>query len=133
VKRWVKQQEVPRGKADVPLRRNPLVLQREGKRLVIRLVSDIGQSLLLLEEQPITTQPQSLSPCRLSPREVEVLKWLSEGKTNKEIATVLELSPRTVQKHLEHIYQKLGVETRTAAAARAYEIASKVTQQTGGV
>jgi DNA-binding NarL/FixJ family response regulator len=132
LRRWVKQQEVVlKGNAEIPLRPRPLVLQREEKRLVIRLVADMGQSLLLLEEQPIKPQPQSLAPCRLSAREVEVLNWLAQGKTNKEIAAVLALSPRTVQKHLEHIYQKLGVDTRTAAAARAYEIASKVAKQTG--
>ena len=125
LRKWVKQQEVAsRGEDDVLLRRSPLVLQREGKRLVIRLVWDVGQRSLILEEQPITTQPQPLAPRGLSPREAQVLDWLAQGKTNKEIGVILELSPRTVQKHLEHIYQKLGVETRTAAAIRAYEIAS---------
>ena len=42
---------------------------------------------------------------------------------------ILELSPRTVQKHLEHIYRKIGVESRTAAAAKAYEIASIASKQ----
>jgi DNA-binding CsgD family transcriptional regulator len=48
---------------------------------------------------------------------------VSQGKTNKEIGVILEVSPRTVQKHLEHIYQKMGVESRTGAVAKAYEIA----------
>jgi DNA-binding CsgD family transcriptional regulator len=56
---------------------------------------------------------------------------LAQGKTNKEIGVILALSARTVQKHLEHIYRKLGVETRTAAAAKAYEIASMASKQTG--
>ena len=111
-------------KDDVLLQRNPLVLEREGKRLVIRLVSDLDQSLLLLEEHPTTMQLQSLAPFGLSPREAQVLDWVAQGKTNKEIGVILELSPRTVQKHLEHIYQKIDVESRTAAAAKAYEIAS---------
>jgi DNA-binding CsgD family transcriptional regulator len=129
--RWVKQQEItPSGKDDVLLRRSPLVLKREGKRLVIRLVSDLDQSLLLLEEQPTTIQPQSLAPFGLSPREAQVLDWLTQGKTNKEIGMILELSPRTVQKHLEHIYQKIGVESRTAATAKTYEIASIASMQT---
>lgn len=54
----------------------------------------------------------------------EVLHWVAQGKTDAEIGTILGVSPRTVQKHLEQIYQKLGVENRTAAAARAYEMAS---------
>jgi DNA-binding NarL/FixJ family response regulator len=55
----------------------------------------------------------------LTTRESEVLSWLSKGKTNRDIAQILGLSPRTVDKHLEQIYSKLGVENRTAAAAIA--------------
>lgn len=55
----------------------------------------------------------------LTSREGEVLSWLSKGKTNRDIAQILGLSPRTVDKHLEQIYAKLGVENRTAAAAVA--------------
>jgi DNA-binding response OmpR family regulator/DNA-binding CsgD family transcriptional regulator len=55
----------------------------------------------------------------LTTREGEVLSWLSKGKTNRDIAQILGLSPRTVDKHLEQIYSKLGVENRTAAAAVA--------------
>ena len=121
---WIKQQEVVvKEKGDVVLQRNPLVLAREGKRLVIRLISDLDQSLLLLEEHPTTMQLQSLVPFGLSPREAQVLDWVAQGKTNKEIGVILDLSPRTVQKHLEHIYRKIYVETRTAAAAKAYEMA----------
>lgn len=50
-------------------------------------------------------------------REAQVLVWIAHGKTNREIAQILELSPRTVNKHLEQIFRKLGVENRTAAAA----------------
>jgi DNA-binding CsgD family transcriptional regulator len=67
----------------------------------------------------------------LSRREVQVLDWVTQGKTDKEIGAILELSPRTVQKHLEHIYQKIGVESRTAAAAKAYDMASSVSNQKG--
>ena len=56
---------------------------------------------------------------QLTEREVEVLQWVSCGKTNRDIGDILGLSPRTVNKHLEHVYVKLGVETRTAAAAIA--------------
>lgn len=57
----------------------------------------------------------------LTPREGDVMHWLSRGKTDAEIAALLEISPRTVHKHLEHVYVKLGVETRTAAVMRALE------------
>ena len=53
----------------------------------------------------------------LTPRESEVLTWISRGKTNQEIAMILDFSPRTVNKHLEQIFRKLRVENRTTAAA----------------
>lgn len=64
--------------------------------------------------------PEATPTCAgLTPREQQVLRWLACGKTDTEIAALLGLSPRTVQKHLEHIYVKLGVETRTAAVMRS--------------
>jgi DNA-binding NarL/FixJ family response regulator len=53
----------------------------------------------------------------LTKREQAVLRWLAAGKTNREIAEILVISPSTVGKHLERIYEKLGVENRTAAAS----------------
>lgn len=58
----------------------------------------------------------------LTLREAEVLLWITHGKSNKEIAEILEMSPRTVNKHLEQIFNKLGVENRTAAATIAVRI-----------
>jgi DNA-binding CsgD family transcriptional regulator len=55
----------------------------------------------------------------LTAREVEVLGWIREGKSNPEIAQILSISPRTVHKHVEHLLQKLGAETRHAAACQA--------------
>ena len=54
---------------------------------------------------------------------MQVLAWLAHGKTDAEIAAFLGTSPRTVHKHLEHIYVKLGVETRTAAVMRGFGMA----------
>ncbi|MCQ4296477.1 response regulator [Pseudomonas stutzeri] len=62
---------------------------------------------------------------QLTGREVEVLHWVSCGKTNRDIGDILGLSPRTVNKHLEHVYVKLGVETRTAAAAIAMSASAR--------
>ncbi|ASK33069.1 DNA-binding response regulator (plasmid) [Alcanivorax sp. N3-2A] len=56
---------------------------------------------------------------RLTERETQVLLWISQGKTNREIGQILDLSPRTINKHLEQVFRKLGVENRTAAAAMA--------------
>lgn len=64
----------------------------------------------LLEKLPITN------------REAEVLLWLSLGKTNWEIAQILKISPRTVNKHLEQIFRKIEVDNRTTAAAVAFRI-----------
>jgi DNA-binding NarL/FixJ family response regulator len=61
----------------------------------------------------------------LTEREAEVLLWISYGKSNADISEVLTISPRTVQKHLERIYEKLGVETRAAAAAIAIRSAGQ--------
>ncbi|MGZ5215779.1 MAG: helix-turn-helix transcriptional regulator [Caldimonas sp.] len=56
----------------------------------------------------------------LTPREREVIAWLARGKTDRDIAAILGCSHRTVQKHLQRSYEKLGVETRTAAVMRAF-------------
>ena len=55
----------------------------------------------------------------LTRREAEVLLWIVRGQSNAEIAAFLRISPLTVKKHLEHVYTKLGVKTRLAAAVRA--------------
>jgi DNA-binding CsgD family transcriptional regulator len=59
------------------------------------------------------------APAELTARERDVLRWLAAGKTDKDIGAILDISPRTVHKHLQHVYEKLGVETRTAAVMRA--------------
>ena len=51
----------------------------------------------------------------LSPREIELLSWVAQGKSNKDIGIILNIRPGTVSKHLEHIFTKLGVCSRTAA------------------
>ncbi|MBU1330616.1 MAG: response regulator [Gammaproteobacteria bacterium] len=62
---------------------------------------------------------------QLTEREVEVLRWVACGKTNRDIGDILGLSPRTVNKHLEHVFIKLGVETRTAATSVALSAMSE--------
>lgn len=58
-------------------------------------------------------------------REAEVLLWVAKDKTNREIAQILELSPRTVNKHLEQLFKKIGVENRTTAATLAVSALQK--------
>ncbi|MEO7413844.1 MAG: helix-turn-helix transcriptional regulator [Opitutaceae bacterium] len=64
---------------------------------------------------------EKLAGPSLTARERQVLHWIEEGKRNSEVATIMELSPRTVEKHLQNIFGKLGVETRTAAVRQARE------------
>jgi len=108
----------------------PFVAEREGRRLLIRplLTSDPDEIVLLVQEQRHPVD-QPLRRHGLTPREHEVLWWVTEGKTNPEIGIILGRSARTVQIHLNRVYRKLGVETRTAAAALALR-ASLVTDPT---
>jgi DNA-binding CsgD family transcriptional regulator len=102
---------------DVTPELQPLLVQGELGCLTIRLIVRGSQYLLILEERraaPVAKQFVSLG---LSTRESEILGWVTQGKTNPEIGMILGISRRTVQKHLERIYMKLGVENRTAAAA----------------
>lgn len=69
--------------------------------------------------QPAPARPRLSATAPLTPREREVLEWVAAGKTDRDIATIVGISPRTVHKHLQHAYAKLGVETRTAAVMRA--------------
>ena len=64
---------------------------------------------------------EALTSLKLTPREVEVLFWISEGKSNQDIGVILGASTRTICKHVEHILSKLNVENRTAAAVVALE------------
>jgi DNA-binding CsgD family transcriptional regulator/PAS domain-containing protein len=121
---WVRQQEAALAATDVPAPQRPLVVERQETQLVVRLLLDAGHRLLLLEERLTGVDPRNLESLGLSRREAEVLAWVAEGKTNAEIGAILGARPRTVGKHLERIYQKLGVETRTAAANRALTLLS---------
>lgn len=58
----------------------------------------------------------------LTGREAEVLRWIAQGKTNREIGQILDISPRTVNKHLEQVFAKVGVENRTTAASVAIRL-----------
>lgn len=67
------------------------------------------------------TSAGPLQTLGLSPREAEILLWVAQGKTNYETGVILDISAATVKKHMEHVYAKLGVETRNAATLRALE------------
>jgi DNA-binding NarL/FixJ family response regulator len=92
------------------------------EQLRLQYMGKLGPNEFLLrlaKDSGADTPAEFSSELGLTTREGEVLSWLSKGKTNRDIAQILGLSPRTVDKHLEQIYSKLGVENRTAAAAIA--------------
>lgn len=83
--------------------------QSNAQEILLRIINDEQpDEVALLRAQYQLTQ-----------REAEVLVWVAKGKTNREIAQILDLSPRTVNKHLEQVFKKVGVENRTSAASRA--------------
>lgn len=89
--------------------------------LLIRCVKEAGrtETFLLFEERHRELSWKPLLPLGLTEREAEILLWVAQGKRNSEIAVIVGSALRTVQKHLERILTKLGVENRTAAAALA--------------
>ena len=103
----------------------PAGLGEAGAALVARRFAEPGRNdlqLLVLEERGSPPGPAALMALGLTPREAEVLYWLAQGKSNPDTATILGANVRTVHKHVEHIFQKLGLETRHAATLAALEI-----------
>ena len=94
-------------------------------RVRIDVLHREGNSICLLLEKTSARRSSSAPEARpLTKREAEVLSWVARGKSNAEIATILNICTKTVDKHLERIYPKLGVENRTAAANYALTAAS---------
>jgi len=79
-------------------------------------------SLMRFERKNVHRGPKALLALGLTAREAEVLYWITEGKTNPEIAIIVNASPDTVKKHAANIYAKLGVPTRTSAARCALSV-----------
>jgi DNA-binding CsgD family transcriptional regulator len=106
--------------SDLPHVCLPLRIQRASRELTIRLTiePERTQYLLLLAEQTLSSL-NSLSLLGLSQRETEVLKLVVQGKDNKAIAAQLSVNISTIRKHLENIYTKFGVNSRTEAIAHA--------------
>ncbi|HNW02708.1 MAG TPA: response regulator transcription factor [Burkholderiaceae bacterium] len=107
-----------------------LSIEKGAKRLSFRLHQQTGDSdgtggeggdwLIIMREVSDTAVIEAMSlSFKLTTREAEVLYWVVKGKTNRDIGEILGSSPATAKKHLERVYVKLGVETRTAAAGMA--------------
>ena len=80
--------------------------------------------LLVLTADSRHMVPAPTNDFGLSKRELEIARWIGDGKKNVEIASILGISPRTVQKHIEHIFEKMGVKTRVAVASRLHFFSS---------
>lgn len=103
----------------------PANLGADGSALVVRRFAERDRNdlqMLVLEERGAPPGPAALLALGLTAREAEVLYWIAQGKSNPDIATILGANVRTVHKHVEHIFQKLGLETRNAAALTALEV-----------
>jgi DNA-binding CsgD family transcriptional regulator len=98
----------------------PLYIERATAQLVIRLMREPTDAhyTLILEVQS-RSPLAALTTLGLSQRETEVLGWLMQGKDNKSIATQMAVGASTIRKHLESIYRKLNVQSRTEAVAQA--------------
>jgi DNA-binding CsgD family transcriptional regulator len=98
------------------------------RRLEFTLISRMepGEFLFRMTETQTGAEARLLQERHgLTMREAEVLLWLSRGKPNREISEILGISPRTVNKHLEQVFQKLGTENRASAAVLAVRTLSQ--------
>ncbi|MFG1398017.1 response regulator [Roseixanthobacter pseudopolyaromaticivorans] len=98
------------------------LLAEAPRTLKLAYVGQIGGREFLLrviEEAPAKDEEVLRRALSITQREAEVLVWIARGKANRDIAQILGLSPRTVNKHLEQIYAKIGVENRASATALA--------------
>ena len=118
---WIAEAEVASRKGQEP---NHLLVGQGSRRILASFHDQTGDQewlVVLREDSEAALLDGLLRHFPLTAREAEVLYWVIQGKTNPDIAEILSLSPRTVHKHLEHVFEKLGVETRTAAAALALQ------------
>jgi DNA-binding CsgD family transcriptional regulator len=124
---WVALQRLRFNGGDLPRESNRLVFQSEGEPVLsLRYLVADGTSeydALLLRRGVAAPTLESIASLGLSRRESELLVGVAAGLTNLELAEQFSISERTVEKHLSHVYFKLGVETRTAAVARAHQAA----------
>ncbi len=113
---WLREQAVQAALGREP---HPLTTTRGERQLVVSLqqrTTDDDWLIVMREVSDAAIVEAMMAGFKLTLREAEVLYWVVKGKTNRDIGDILGSSPATVKKHLEHVYEKLGVETRTAAA-----------------
>ncbi len=121
VAKWVREQTVDGAKSPSRL----VLSDTEEAQILICYIGNNGPDEFLvriIEDNFQATSARLSDTFGLTLREAEVLVWIANGKSNRDIGSILKLSPRTINKHLEHIHRKLGVENRTAAAAMTYQV-----------
>ncbi len=123
---WLRVQAEAEGQAPIqgqsPREPRPLTVALGAKQLMLSLQERTADDdwLIVMREVSDAAVVEALTQAfKLTMREAEVLYWVVKGKTNRDIGDILGSSPATVKKHLERVYVKLGVETRTAAASIA--------------
>jgi DNA-binding CsgD family transcriptional regulator len=122
VSSWLQEKVRPRSTGQLPV--PDLTVGSDHRSLTVQTVasSDGTEYRLLLRETVRQLDARPLQSLGLTTREAEVLLWLSQGKSNSEIAIILTTKVRTIAKHLERVFAKLMVENRTAAAHTALEV-----------
>jgi DNA-binding CsgD family transcriptional regulator len=114
-RRWLLHNIVRSGKLDAF---RPLLLEAEGLRLTVRLAAmpQLNRYQLHFEEKTLVTAAEVAAGLGLTPRQGEVLYWIAKGKSNEEIGLIIGAKVRTVAKHAEQIFSRIGVENRSSAA-----------------
>lgn len=119
VKVWLKVSAGQRGAMPAP------IVAADGRRLQLSYLGNTGEDAFLFRltsEDSGEREALLRRHFQVTAREADVLFWIARGKSNRDIGEILGLSPRTVNKHLEQIYQKLGVENRASAAVAALAV-----------
>ena len=114
-----------RTSGELPLHR-PLTARGNDTRVILRYVEGAGGSGTVVVDQRCADDGRRLRGYGLTAREAEVLASLAMGNSNAQIAAELGISSHTVRKHLERVYRKLSVDSRTAAVALAHEVFGRV-------
>jgi DNA-binding CsgD family transcriptional regulator len=116
LRNWIKQIDLTIKKNEFDIPPMPLRITNQSGELSVRFAynTTTRERTLILEEKKFIS-PKMIKHFHLTRREAEILFWIMQGKTDDVIATLCGISLRTVQKHVEHIYTKMGVENRTSA------------------
>jgi DNA-binding CsgD family transcriptional regulator len=98
-----------------------LIVRTHDAMLRLHLIRQTGDYVIVLEESAALEEINLLEKLGLSHREAEVLSWVARGKQNSDVASIMNIKTATVRKHMEHIFEKMGCETRGAAERLALQ------------